>query len=70
MIFTSPSSAGGNLDAQPVVDAPVVPQSRNQRKKKPAKQPSVAVQLGMNDQVTVRAIAYAAVQVRHFFTTH
>ena len=70
MIFTLPSSAEGDLDALPVVNAPAVSQPHKKRKKKPAKRPSVAIQLGMNGQVTVRAIAYAAVQVRCFFVTH
>jgi len=57
MIFTSPSSARGNLDAEPV------PEPRGKRKRMPSKCPSVATQLRMDSQVTARAIAYAAVQV-------
>ena len=59
MIFTSPSSARGNLDEEPVTE------TRRRRKKTPSKRPPVAVQLGMDGQVTARAIAYAAVQVRY-----
>jgi len=58
MIFTSPSSAKGNLDAEPL------PEPQGRRKKTPSKRPPVAIQLKMDGQVTARAIAYAAVQVR------
>ena len=61
MIFTSPSSARGNLDAEPV------PEPQGRRKKTPSKRPPVAAQLRMDGQVTVRAIAYAAVQVHRLF---
>ena len=57
MIFTSPSSSKGNLDTA------VVPEPRGRHKKTPSKRPPVATQLKMDDQVTPRAIAYAAVQV-------
>ena len=60
MIFTSPSSARGNLDAVQV------PDTRAKAKKSPSKCPPVAEQLRMDGQVTARSIAYAAVQVRHF----
>lgn len=60
MIFTAPSSARGNLDAEPI------PEPRGKRKTMPSKRPPVAIQLGMDGQVTTRAIAYAAVQVCHF----
>ncbi|KAF9789312.1 hypothetical protein BJ322DRAFT_1208558 [Thelephora terrestris] len=59
MIFTSPSSARGNLDAEETSEA------QGRRRKAPSKRPSVAAQLRMNGQVTARAIAYAAVQL-HF----
>jgi len=58
MIFTSPSSAKGDLDAE------AVPEPQGRRKKTPSKRPPVATQLKMDGQVTARAIAYAAVQVR------
>ena len=54
----SPSSARGNLDAEET------PETQSRRRKTPSKRPSVAAQLRMNGQVTARAIAYAAVQVR------
>jgi len=57
MIFTSPSSARGNLDAKDV------PEPQAKQRKTPSKRPPVATQLKMDDQVTARAIAYAAVQV-------
>ena len=57
MIFTSPSSARGNLDEEET------PEAQGRRRKSPSKRPSVATQLRMNGQVTARAIAYAAVQV-------
>ena len=57
MIFTSPSSARGNLDAE---EDPV---PIGKRKGSTAKRPSVAAELRMDGQVTARAIAYAAVQV-------
>jgi hypothetical protein len=57
MIFTSPSSARGNLDVEPA------PEPRGKRKKMPSRRPPVATQLRMDGQVTARAIAYAAVQV-------
>ena len=60
MIFTSPSSAKGNLDAPPVQTGP---QPHGKRKKAPPKRPPVAVQLKMDSQVTPQSIAYAAVQV-------
>ena len=60
MIFTSPSSARGNLDAEDV------PEPQRKRRKAPSKRPPVARQLAMDDQVTPRAIAYAAVQVCRF----
>ena len=59
MIFTSPSSAKGNLNAE------AAPEPQGRRKKTPSKRPPVATQLKMDGQVTARAIAYAAVQVRH-----
>ena len=59
MIFTSPSSAQGNLDAERA------PEPQGRRKKTPPKRPPVATQLRMDGQVTTRAIAYAAVQVCH-----
>ena len=62
MVFTSPSSARGNLDEE---DTPE-PQLGGRRRKTPSKRPSVAVQLRMNGQVTARAIAYSAVQVCAF----
>lgn len=59
MIFTSPSSADGNLDAiggeQPQI----------RRGKKPSIRPPVATQLNMGGKITARAIAYTAVQVSH-----
>ena len=58
MVFTSPSSARGNLDAEEEV-----PSSRGKRAKIPSKRMPVATQLKMDGQVTARAIAYAAVQV-------
>ena len=58
IIFTSPSSARGNLDAEPA------PATREKLKMLPSKRPHVAAQLRMDGQVTARAIAYAAVQVR------
>ena len=64
MIFTSPSSAKGNLDAE------AVPESQGRRKKIPSKRPPVATQLKMDGQVTPRAIAYAAVQVRCLLRCH
>ena len=63
MIFTSPSSAKGNIDA---TEGPADPQPRGGRKKKTSKRPPVAAKLGMDGKVTARAIAYAAVQVRCF----
>jgi len=57
MIFTSPSSARGNLDEEEA------PASARTRKKAPPRRPPVAVQLRMDGRVTARAIAYAAVQV-------
>ena len=57
MIFTSPSSARGNLDTEEI------PRSQGKRRKIPSKRPSVAEQLKMGGQVTAHAIAYAAVQV-------
>ena len=57
MIFTSPSSARGNLDAEEVLEP------RGKQKTTLTKRPSVAMELKMNGQVTARAIAYAAVQV-------
>ncbi|KAF9783394.1 hypothetical protein BJ322DRAFT_1008007, partial [Thelephora terrestris] len=59
MIFTSPSSARGNFDAEPV------PEHRERRKKAPSKRPPVAEQPRMDGQVTTRSIAYVAVQL-HF----
>ncbi|KAF9780716.1 hypothetical protein BJ322DRAFT_1011640, partial [Thelephora terrestris] len=59
MIFTSPSSARGNLDAEGT------PELQGRRRKAPSKRPPVAAQLRMNGQVTARAIAYTAVQL-HF----
>ncbi|KAF9778115.1 hypothetical protein BJ322DRAFT_1214801 [Thelephora terrestris] len=59
MIFTAPSSARGNLDAERV------PGPRDRQKKTPSKRPPVAEQLRMDGQVTARSIAYAAVQM-HF----
>jgi hypothetical protein len=62
MIFTSPPSARGNLDAEGV------PEPQGKRRKTPSKRPPVATQLKMDGRVTARAIAYAAVQVpRHSF---
>ena len=57
MVFTSPSSARGNLDAEETLEA------QGRQRKAPSKRPSVAAQLRMNGQVTACAIAYAAVQV-------
>jgi len=57
MIFTSPSSARGNLDAEPV------PESRRKCRKGLSKRPPIATKLRMDGQVTACAIAYAAVQV-------
>lgn len=59
MIFTSPSSARGNLDAGVTTE----PEAQGRRRKVPSKRPPVATQLGMGGQVTARSIAYAAVQV-------
>ena len=61
MIFTSPSSARGDLDAEDIAPVPV-PQGK--RRRNPSKRPPVAAQLKMDGQVTARSIAYAAVQVR------
>lgn len=60
MIFTAPSSARGNLDAEEVPEP-----RRRPQKKMPSKRPPVADQLRMDGKVTPRAIAYAAVQVHH-----
>ena len=60
MIFTSPSSARGNLDAEEI------PEPQGRQKKTPSKRPPVATQLKMSGQVTARAIAYAAMQVCRF----
>jgi hypothetical protein len=57
MIFTSPSSALGDLDEE------VDPALQKKRKDSSSKRPPVATQIGMDGQVTARAIAYAAVQV-------
>jgi hypothetical protein len=57
MIFTSPSSARGNLDEEET------PETQGRRRKSPSKRPLVTAQLRMNGQVTAHAIAYAAVQV-------
>lgn len=68
MIFTSPSSAKGNID---VTEASADPQpsqpSRPRRRhgKTASKRAPVATKLMMDGRVTVRAIAYTAVQVRH-----
>lgn len=62
MIFTSPSSARGNLDAE---DIPEAQGTQGKRRKTPPSQPPVAAQLKMDGQVTARAIAYTAVQVSH-----
>ena len=59
MIFTAPSSARGNLDKE------TVPEPQGKHKKMPSKCPPIAVQAGMDGQVTAQAIAYAAVQVPH-----
>ena len=59
MIFTSPSSARGDLDVE------ASPEPQGKQRKIPSKRPPVATQLGMDGQVTARAIAYAAVQVCH-----
>jgi hypothetical protein len=56
MIFTSPSSARGNLDVE-------VTEPQGRRRRIPSKRPPVATQLKMDGQVTPRAIAYTAVQV-------
>ena len=61
MIFTSPSSAKGDIDMPLVIEALASPGSYRQRRKPSSKCPSVTVQLGMDGQVTARAIAYAAV---------
>ena len=61
MIFTSPSSSRGDLDEEAILD-----QNGKQRKMR-SKRPSVAANLRMDGEVTVRAIAYAAVQVRLLF---
>ena len=57
MIFTSPSSARGDLGTEALLK----PQGR--RNKTFSKRPPVAVKIGMDDKVTARAIAYTAVQV-------
>ena len=62
MIFTSPSSASGNIDA---TEAPVNPPPYGRHRKGPSKRPPVATKLGMGGRVTARAIAYAAVVVCH-----
>ena len=63
MIFTSPSSAQWDSDVA-ATPTPVRPELRGKRRKAPAKRPPVGTELGMDGQVTARAIAYAAVQVR------
>lgn len=60
MIFTSPSSARGNLDAEETTVEP-----RVRKRRTPSKRPPVAEQLKMNGMVTPRAIAYVATQL-HF----
>ena len=59
MIFTSPSSARGDLDQGPI------PAPRGKQGKQPPQRPPVSAQLRMDGQVTARAIAYTAVQVYH-----
>ena len=59
MMFSSPSSAKGNLDAEPL------PEPRGRRERTPPKRPPVAPQLKVGVQATARAIAYAAVQLLH-----
>ena len=66
MIFTSPSSAKGNLDAEAIPEPP----NQGRHKKTPSKRPPVAAQLKMDGQVTARAIAYAAVQVHRPLRHH
>ena len=68
MIFTSPSSARWDYDVA-ATPTPVRPELRGKRKKTPAKRPPVATELRMDGQVTVHAIAYAAVQVCVSFIT-
>ena len=66
MMFTSPSSAQGNLDAEPIA---LDPERPPKRKLTASKRPDVTTELGMGGQVTARAIAYTAVQVCLYINT-
>ena len=61
-IFTSPSSAADDCESDPENEAPLKAAKLSQSRKKVTKR-NVASKLHMNDKVTPRSIAYAAVQV-------
>ena len=61
-IFTSPSSAADDCESEHENEAPLKAAKLSQSRKKVTKR-NVASKLHMNDKVTPRSIAYAAVQV-------
>jgi hypothetical protein len=61
-IFTSPSSAADDCESESENEAPLKAAKLSQSRKKVTKR-NVASKLHMNDKVTPRSIAYAAVQV-------
>jgi hypothetical protein len=61
-IFTSPSSAADDCESEHENEAPLKAAKLSQSRKKATKR-NVASKLHMNDKVTPRSIAYAAVQV-------
>ena len=61
-IFTSPSSAADDCESERENEAPLKAAKLSQSRKKVTKR-NVASKLHMNDKVTPRSIAYAAVQV-------
>jgi hypothetical protein len=61
-IFTSPSSAADDCESESENEAPLKAAKLSQSRKKVTKH-NVASKLHMNDKVTPRSIAYAAVQV-------
>jgi hypothetical protein len=61
-IFTSPSSAADYCESEHENEAPLKAAKLSQSRKKATKR-NVASKLHMNDKVTPRSIAYAAVQV-------
>jgi hypothetical protein len=64
-IFTSPSSAADGCESERENEAPLKAAKLSQSQKK-VTQRNVASKLHMNDKVTPRSIAYAAVQVFDF----